>query len=425
MVGLIDRLKPKDKLPPAAKDTAASKQPDEATKKAEELIQKQLHAKPEELGKSYQFTKLTTSGDQKTKAILDRFEITDKATEYDNAVLSKDGNTLVVVNRGEVALKQLFGGANGFSRFMYKVFGWLPRLFGSPHKAELANKYKELFSGEGIDMQHEPIGHMFSALKSGEYHTVSIFQKDTTTGEFTKQPAAVAIIDAYENLIESNIRREMEERSLPDKAIDKEVEARKAQYKDYYAGDKMIPLSPQASMSDLFHQMVEGLYAAQGFKAFVVPSQVHANPNVDSNDLNYQELDWHMISQNKDMQWQVMGDPKVLDKIPSLADEEKTEYKSKLTASPFSPKVTIVRPKDQADKAIPPFLAYLQQWSAMSQGAGLRTTNKEDLDLIELTEPVNAGIIQNHNSQMQVASSLIEGLEAPWKEREDPKEPEN
>lgn len=408
MISAIDKLKPTEKPNSSAKNSAVKEtKPDQATIKVDEL-QKQLHAKPETLAKSYDFTKIQASNpelDAKVKTILDRFQINEKATEYDNAVLSKDGNTVVVVNRGEVALKQLFGGTNAFTRFLYKIFGGIMRLFGAPHKAELANKYREIYNGETIDMQHEPLKHVMAALKSGEYHTVSVFQKDTTSGEFSKNPSAVCIIDAYENLIEPNIRREMQERSLPEEAIKKEIEQKKLQYKDYYAADKMIPLTDvsKTNMQDLFHQVTEGLYQAQGFKGFIVPAQVHPRPNMNSNDLNYQELDWHMIAQNKDMKWQVIGDPKVLDRINNLGEEEKSKYQAKLSKSPFSPKITVVRPLAEASKPLSPFLAYLQQWSAMSQGAGLRTTSKEDLDLIELTEPVNAGIIDNYNSQMQVA----------------------
>lgn len=383
-------LKPRQAQAKAHQTKAKSKVPDE------------LHAKPQTLTKSYDFSKVSAGDDGidgNLKKLLDRFQINSNATDYDNAVLSKDGNTLVVVNRGQVALKQLFGGTNAFTRGFYKVFGGIARLFGVAHKADAANKYKELFNAEDIEMQHEPIKHLYTALKSGEYHSVSIFYKDQKTGEFTKNPAAVTIVDAYENLIEPNIRRELEERGETAEAIEAQIKSKLSKYSDYYSADKIIPLATDIHMTEIFHQTTEGLYQAQGFKAFVVPGQVHANPNMNSNDLNYQELDWHTVNQKQDGKWIVSGNAAVVDKLTNLTDEEKTKYKAQLSSSSFNPKITFVRPKDQADKAIDPFLAFLQQWSLMSQGGELRTTSKEDLELIELSEPVNAGIIMQHNEQ--------------------------
>ena len=386
-----ESLKPRQAQAKAHETKAKSKVPDE------------LHAKPQTLTKSYDFSKVTDSDegiDGKLKKLLNRFQINTSATDYDNAVLSKDGNTLVVVNRGQVALKQLFGGSNAFTRGFYRAFGGLARLFGAAHKAEAANKYKELFNAEDIEMHHEPLKHVCAALKSGEYHSVSIFYKDPQTGEFTKNPAAVTIVDAYENLIEPNIRREMEERGDSDDDIEAQVKSKLSQYGDYYSADKIIPLAKDIQMTEIFHQTTEGLYQAQGFKAFVIPGQVHANPNMNSNDLNYQELDWHTVNQKQDGEWIVSGNPAVVDKLTTINATEKTKYKTKLTSSSFNPKITFVRPKDQANKAIDPFLAFLQQWSLMSQGGELRTTNKEDLELIELSEPVNAGIIGLHNGEI-------------------------
>ncbi|MDA1020284.1 MAG: hypothetical protein O2962_01900 [Cyanobacteria bacterium] len=384
-------LKPRQAQVKAHQTKAKSKVPDE------------LHAKPQTLTKSYDFSKVSAGDDGidgKLKKLLDRFQINSNATDYDNAVLSKDGNTLVVVNRGQVALKQLFGGTNAFSRGFYKVFGGLARFCGVAHKAEAANKYKELFNAEDIEMQHEPIKHLFKALKSGEYHSVSIFYKDPQTGDFTKNPAAVTIIDAYENLIEPNIRRELEERGETAEAIEAQIKSKLSKYSDYYSADKIIPLAKDIHMTEIFHQTTEGLYQAQGFKAFVVPGQVHTNPNMNSNDLNYQELDWHTVNQRQDGEWIVSGNPAVVDKLTTINATEKTKYKTKLQSSSFNPKITFVRPKDQANKAIDPFLAFLQQWSLMSQGGELRTTSKDDLALIELSEPVNAGIIMQHNEKL-------------------------
>ena len=359
-----------------------------------------LHAKPDQIADDYGFSKLKsdTAPDDKLKALLNRFEINDKATKYDNAVLSQDGKTLLIVNRGPVALREVFGGSNAVTRTLYKLFGWALRRCGKANKSIAAAKYREMVNSADIDMQHEPLKHLFGALKSGEYHTVSVFYQDPKTGDFDKNPNAVAVIDAYENLIAPNLRRQM--KGQKESEIEAEITKREAEFQDCYAADKFIPIKEGLRMGQLFHQVAEGLQQAQGFKMLVLPSQVHSAANTNSSDLNYQEIDFHSAGQDADGNWFLSGDPKFLDQIDSISAEDKQAYRRKLKQSSFSPKLTVARPLADANKPIDPYLAYVQQWSLMSKGSGLRSSKKQDLELIELSEPVNAAIIEAYNQSI-------------------------
>jgi hypothetical protein len=232
-----------------------------------------------------------------------------------------------------------------------------------------------------------------------------VFHKDEKTGDFAKNPAAIAVIDAFANLIETHIRQRMQQKNLPEEEIENEIKAKKEKYgtfEKYYSGDKLIPLSKSSDdLKDIMHQVVEGLYAAQGFDAFLIPSQVHPGTNVNSNDLNYAEIDWHYVKQNADAKWTVVGDPKLLDSVEFANAEEKETYLARMTQTKYSPKLTIVRPIDKSKDPLSPFLADLQQWSTMSQGSQLRTTNAEDLKLIEMSEPVNAASIKKLNAGLK------------------------
>ncbi len=370
-------------------------------------LEKSLHAKPETLQQVYKFKKVSAEDvalPESAKKILQRFEINAQSSEYDHAVLSDDAKTLVVVNNGTVALKQLCGGEGALSRFAYKCFGWIPRMFGAANKAIIVNRYKELFNAPDVEEQGEPFKHILTALASSEYHTVTVFHKDEKTGEFTKDPAAVAIIDAYANLIDNHIRHAMKAKNLPDDEIEKEIKAKKEKYgsfEKYYAADKLIPLASSSDdLKDVMHQVVEGLYAAQGFDLFVVPSQMHPQTNMNSNDLNYLELDWHYIKQKPDGQWNITGDSKLLATHEFKTPEDKDLYLKGMKEINYSPKITLVRPVAKASEPVNVFLANLQQWSNMSQGSELRTDDPQNLKLIEMTEPVNASIIKKHNSSL-------------------------
>ncbi len=408
LVASIDRLANSSATrSTAARDLAppqASGEPGVATSPKGKSLEKALHAKAETLPITYNFNKVKVGESELTpqvQSILNRFQINANATKYDTAVMSDDGNTLVIANRGEVALKQLFGGANWFNRTVYRIFGWLPRIFGASNKVVAADRYKELFNGADIEEQGEPLKHVLSALKSGEYHTVTVFHKDEKTGEFAKEPVAVVIVDAFDNLIETHSRREMQEKKLSEADMANEIKEKREKYGKYYSADKVIPLSTSANdFKDLLHQVVEGLYAAQGFDAFVIPSQVHAQANMNSNDLNYAELDWHYIKQKPDGKWSIVGDPKLLDTIELSDPEQKDTYLNGMTKTEYSPKLTVVRPIANAEEPISPFLANLQQWSTMSQGSELRTSIEDDLKLIKMTEPVNAAVIEKYNNSI-------------------------
>lgn len=353
-----------------------------------------LHAKVETLPKTYKFKaiKAGENEDAGLNKILNRFGINESASKYDKAVLSDDGNTLVIVNQGTISLNQLFGGTNGLARFAYKVYGPMMKAFGAADKDMAARRYYELFNAPNIEEHGEPLKDLIQALKSGEYHTVTVFQRDPNTKKFSPNPLAVAVTDAYYHLIDDYVADLMQ--GKPQAEIDAMIKALKEKFAKYYTLDKVIPLTadPNIDFKDLIHQLIEGLYQAQGFDGFVAPSQIHDdNINVNSNDLNYREIDWHFLRQNG--AWKIVGNPGLLDKI--ITDKaQRDAYIAKMNPTDYSPKITIIRPKDLASKPIDPEIAALQQRSIVSQGSEIRIDNPEDLKLIGMTIPVNTAFIQ-------------------------------
>lgn len=357
-------------------------------------LSKELHAEAETLPKTYKFTEIRAEDtkDPRLSKILNRFGINASASKYDKAVLSDDGNTLLIVNQGAISLSQLFGGTNGFARFAYKVYGPLMKALGAADKDLAARRYYELFNSSDIDEHGEPLKYLMQALKSGEYHTVTVFHRDPETNKFSSNPVAVAITDAYYHLIDDYVADSMQ--GQPEEKIKAEIEAKKEKFAKYFTVDKVIPLTAShKDFKDLMHQIVEGLYQAQGFDYLVVPSQIHANTNVNSNDLNYCEVNWHFLRQNKEGGWKITGNPKLLDKI--ISDKNELDaYTAKMNPTEYSPKITIVRPSKFADQPLDPEIAALQQRSIVSQGRQMRISNKDDRNLIAMTEPVNRYFLQ-------------------------------
>jgi hypothetical protein len=415
MIASIDKFKTPQKTGPESVTNGPSTKSNkdssvDATKQmAADEIQKQLHSKPTEI-RAYNFKKVK-SGDaglsRNTETILKRFEI-DGNNKWHTATLSDDGKTLVVVTGGKTALSQLFGGSSSIGRFFYKIFGWVGRLFGAPHKALANQKYTEMYNANHNEnpegFRGEPLKHLVSALSNDKYHTVAVFHKNEKTGDFEKQPVALAITDAYYNLFDSFMPM--------DKVPQEEIQKYKMKYKKYYSLDKIIPLTKDVKeFKDIYHQIVEGLYQAQGFDLLAVPMHMHSNPNVNSNDLNYMELPWHRILQTNSGNWKIVGDSKLIDdgELKDLMDEKaRAEYKAALIDQPHQ--ITFVRPKSEANKPIPDILSHCDAWSQMSSGGVLRTNRAEDTILIQKVKMVDSNLINNHNIEQKIAEKVTSNL---------------
>lgn len=396
--------------PPSPKSSEAPKASEQGKQAAAAEIHKQLHDKPSQIS-DYKFTKIKAGDASLSKAaaaILKRYGV-DGSNTWNNAVLSNDGKTLVVVTAGKTTLGQLFGGTNGFTRLLYKLFGWLPRLFGAPHRALATSKYSELYNAahdkNPDGFRGEPLKHLVKALGSGHYHSVAVFHRDEAKGDFNAKPVALAITDAYRNQFDSFMAQ--------DKVDAKEIEEYKKKYAKYYSIDKLIPLSEDVKqLKDIYHQIVEGLYQAQGFDLLAVPMHMHANPNVNSNDLNYMELPWHRILQTNANHWKIVGDTKLADDEdlkPFKNDQEKQDYKANLINMPLE--MTFVRPKAEAAKPLPTLLAYADAWSQMSSGDQARSSDEKDRALIEKVRSIDANIINQHNVKQKIARELSDKLE--------------
>ncbi len=66
--------------------------------------------------------------------------------------------------------------------------------------------------------------------------------------------------------------------------------------------------------------------------------------------------------------------------------------------------VTIVRPKEDAKKALEPYIGYIENWSQMYSGNTLRAKNKDDQRLVELTQRVAQDYIKTYNEEYHLSS---------------------
>ena len=405
-------------------DTAAGKpaeKKENPNKSAIEQIHKDLHDNPEKIG-TYNFKKIQ-KGEAKDSPelenVLSRYKV-DGVNKHNSAVLSSDGNTAVVITDGVTALKNGCGGTNWFTRGFNMLFGWIGRIFGSPDNRTFAKRYKELFNtAEAQDpnsMVHESLSHLMKAFKQNHYHAVHVFHKDPESGKFTKTPDAVAVTDSYYMVMDAH-------QKIEDKDRAKILEEMKKDYKNVYALDKIIPITKSGgALKDVFHQVSEGLYQAQGFDMLTVPGQVHANPNVETNDLHYEEVPFHAVVQNQKGEWKIFGDKGLLDDEATFkSNDEKENYLKHLIDQPRH--LTIVSPKT-ADKKIDRLahnnaLGHFANWINMYSGGKVRTDKKEDKELIEKANNVNANLMYKKQTEREVAHKIAEKLEKPEKADDD------
>lgn len=354
-----------------------------------EVDTQKLHAKEIQAPK---FTKIKAddkSQEKEIQAILKRFKV--DSDEYHGAALSEDGKTLVVSHDGITTLKENFGGTSSVSRFANKIF----KAFSGVDRSIAAAKYREFFNNykpdnKDVSMVHEPIKHLFKGLSSNHYHGVSIFHKDEKTGKFLKTPSAVSIIDSYKFIYEEHKKNN----DIP------------ADWKDHvemfdnaYALDKTIPLDMEKAkdFNGIYREIAEGLYAAQGYSFLTIPGQVNKTLNSSSDSLNYVEMPWHRVHQSSDKSWRVMASKKDFDTEMIEDTKDKELYQSKIDDSEHS-NITIVRPVDQAEKFVEPFIGSLEPWSQMYSGNTLRAKNKDDQKLTDLARSVNEKYIETYNA---------------------------
>lgn len=419
MVGAV-RANPNSKLGPLEgpntsaknKETAKKENPN---KQAIEQIHQELHDKPEKIG-SFDFDKVKTGSvqDKDLDSLLKKYKI-DGSNKHNAAVLSKDGNTAVVVTDGLTALKNGCGGTNSITRSLNLLFGWIGRIFGKADNRIIAKRYKELFNyaekNDPSQMVHESLSHLMKALKSNHYHTIHVFHKDTKSGKFSKTPSAVAITDSYYMLMQAHEK-------IEDKDRLETLKKAKEDYKNAYALDKIIPLADSAGdFRKTFHEIAEGLYQAKGFDMLTVPGQVHLNPNTETNDLHYEEVPFHQVAQNQKGEWKIFGDKSHVSDKHFPDEEEREEYMKHMIDQPRH--LTIITPKNGGKKIDRlehnNALGHFANWVNMYAGGKLRAEKKEDQRLIERANIINANLMYTTQKEREVAHDIAQKLEEPKK----------
>jgi uncharacterized protein YdaT len=357
-----------------------------ATKEADTT---KLHAKETPAPK---FKKINASDkglEKEVQAILKRYKV--DSDKYHGAALSTDGKSLVISHDGKTTLKENFGGTSSLGRFASKIF----KLFSGVDRSIAAPKYKEFFNNykpdnKDVGMVMEPISHLFKGLSTNHYHGVSIFHKDEKTGKFNKTPSAVSIIDSYKFIFEEHEKGN----EMPDA-----VKAKKALFDNAYALDKTIPIDMEKAKDfrKIYNEIAEGLYQAQGFSFITIPGQVHKTLNANTSELNYVEMPWHRVQQSADNQWRVQANKKEFDS-EMLDPKDQKFYESRMIDSEHT-NITIVRPLDQAQEPLEPFIGYMENWSQMYSGNTLRANDKDNQKLVDLAQSVSSKYIETYNAE--------------------------
>lgn len=341
--------------------------------------------------KNYNFKKITLEDTDLTDdiaKILRRHKVlNEEAYRHNKAVLSDDGNTLVLTLDGRTTLSNYFGGKGAISRFYAKTLGAIPRAFGSANTLIGSRRYKELYNqDQTIDPdgeKGESLSELHKGLYSNHYHSVVVFEKDKVSGKFTKYPKALAITDSYMMLIRSNIK------TIKLDAKEEEIKALEESFKKYYSLDKVLPWfssDENFDFNEMRHKIIEGLYQAQGFDLLTVPSQIDPSPNSNTNDLNYKRIEWHDVKQKNSGDWKAIGDPALVTDTVLSNPKEKEKYLKTLQQQNRS--ITLVRPISKAAEALAKEIAILEGLSQMSSGSQSRAT-EQDLELMKQAAKVN------------------------------------
>jgi hypothetical protein len=383
-----------EKLSPTKKADATKKEADAQAAKAKKeepakVDKEKLHAKEIEAPKFKKIEAGDKDLEKEVQAILKRYKT--GSDKYHGAAISEDGKSLVVSHDGTTTLKENFGGSTGLARFANKIF----KIFSKVDRAVATAKYQEFFNNydpenKDVSMVHEPIKHLYKGLSSNHYHGVSIFHKDEKTGKFLKTPSAVSIIDSYKFIYDEHKKNNDVPADWKDNV---------EMFDDGYALDKTIPIDMEKAkdFNVIYRELAEGLYAAQGFSFLTIPGQVNKTLNSSSKELNYVEMPWHRVHQKADKSWRVMANKKKFD--PEMIDDEKDRklYESRIDDSEFS-NITIVRPVDQAEKYVEPFIGSLENWSQMYSGNTLRANKKDDQKVVDLARGICEKYIETYNA---------------------------
>ncbi len=331
--------------------------------------------------KNYNFKKISAEDqglEPELATILARHKVyKQEAYRYNTAVLSEDGNTLVMPLDGRTVLANYFGGRGATKRFLNRTVGCVPRTFGSHNTLLGTRKYKELYSkshdAELDSDKGESLAELIKGLQTNHYHGVVVFEKDPKLGKFPKYPKALAITDSYALLVKSNIS------TIKPGGAEEEIKALEAQFKKYYSLDKVLPFFSMEEAKELGidfneirHKIIEGLYQAQGFDLLAVASKL----DFSSSSLSNKYIDkWHTISEKNNGSWKATGDASLVTNAIFTNTKEKAEYLANLKDEARS--MTFVVPSAKAIETLPKELAILDALSQMSSGTESRAGEKE------------------------------------------------
>lgn len=349
-------------------------------KKVEEL-KATLHQAPTKL-KNYKFRKISSEDSSLApdlQKILKRHSVfLDEAKyKYNNAVISDDGNKLVLAVDGKTLLKNYYGGTNSFMRFFNSITGFFTGFFGARDKFVGTKRYRELYNQSHHENPDGEKGETLEEFRKGlydnHYHGTVVYEKDPATGDFEKSPKIIGITDAYMFFV----RQQSE--LVKENATEEDLAALEQRFKKYYSLDKVIPLfslGDKVDFDELRHVLIEGLYQAQGFDFLAVPGKIDTSQNSNTNDLNYLRMNWNNIRQLNNGEWKILKEAQ---------------------------EITFVRPLDKANEPIPQEVAALDASSQVSTGSNSRVEAEDYKNLFKEAAKLNQAILLNQASAKPAA----------------------
>ncbi len=283
------------------------------------------------------FTTITSSPEPAIQKIIQHYKTDGKPN---TAVLSKDGNSLVVAITGQDAAAKLFNDS-WFSKIWAK-------LRSAPNPGLVMEWYKNYYdpkTNPRLDYKSDDPSDLVKSLKANFYHSQILFKRDPATGVFDiKNPSFVSISDSYWFAAEHA-------------KLGKDVQNR---YRHYYTIDKTVANPNDKELMANTATIAESFFTAlPKTNGLIVPFALKDLPNS-------RVLDWHFPLYTKDNKWV----------------EEKGQ-------------VSFIRPAARTTQDIDPVIAKLDMQTRISSGDKLMPGYQEHKAIVDRCIEQNAIALSN------------------------------
>ncbi len=284
------------------------------------------------------FSPISKSDDPNLQKIIEYYNADGKSN---TAVISKDGNSLVVALNGNDAAKKLFSNS------------WLKNLWckltRSPNPSQGLEWYKKYYdpkTNPELEYKSDEPKRLLSSLKKGYYHAQVLFKRNPTTGIFDiKSPNFISISDSYWYAAQHCKLGELTN------ATKEQRQRVQQQYRHYYTIDKTVANPADPDLMGNTALIAEAFFTAlPKSNGLIVPFSLKNNlAGVHSSQLN-----WRFPLFDKNDNWQMQ-----------------------------TGQVSFLKPASRANQDISPVIAELDMQTRISSGIDMNTGHDKHKQLID------------------------------------------